>query len=80
MSKQKRATKAAPSKDSQRSVRRANRGFKSLEESSRKHRRALRRLDEARTQYNKLLKPGEKSDGGVLGNFVHTGGGAMRYH
>ena len=38
------ATMAQPDKNSLRSKRRANRGFKSLELSSRKHRRAKRRM------------------------------------
>lgn len=80
MSKQKTATKAAPQKDSLRSIRRANRGFKSLELSCRIHKRALRRSEFSRTQYGKVYPAGTKTDGGISGNFVHNAGGSLRYH
>lgn len=75
----KRATKAAPSPDSMRSVRRKNRGFVSLEVSSRIHRRAKRRLDASRFVYGQLHPPGTKVGGGS-GEFVHTAGGSIKYH
>lgn len=80
----KRATKAAPMPDSLRSVRRKNRGFVSLEVSSRKHRRALRRLAEAQTISGVRYEAGEKHEidlrGGRLKAFIHTAGGAIRFH
>jgi len=85
MSRQKRATKAAPSPDSQRSVRRANRGFVSLEVSSRKHRRALRRLTDSQiisgVQYPAGTKKEPDAGRGMKTHvFMHTAGGALRYH
>lgn len=74
----KRATKAAPSPDSMRSVRRKNRGFVSLEVSSRIHRRALRRLNASRFVYGQSHPSGTKVGGGTAG-FVHTAGGSIKY-
>lgn len=67
-----------PNKDSRRSVRRKNRGFVSLERSSRKHRRALRRMAEACIIKGTQHKPGTKTES-VYG-WTHTAGGALRYH
>lgn len=67
-----------PKPDSLRSKRRKNRGFKSLEVSSRKHRRAAARSLYSRTHYGKLGEPGQKMDGGS-GTFVHQAGGSIKY-
>jgi hypothetical protein len=64
---------------SRRSKRRANRGFKSLEQSCRKHRRALSRLGSACVLGGSQLKPGDKYLS-KLNGFTYTAGGAMRYH
>lgn len=79
MGKQKRATIAQPDPNSKRSKRRAKRGWKSLEQSSRKHKRAQRRLLASCKVYGSMLKPGEKKDNGA-GSFVHTAGGSLQYH
>lgn len=78
MSRSKRATKAAPSPESLRTLRRKSRGFVSLEVSCRKHRRALKRLNSACTVYGRLLNPGETVTNGQ-GSFMHTAGGSIRY-
>lgn len=84
MSKQKRATKAAPDPDSKTSVKRKNRGFVSLEVSCRIHRRALRRLNLACTLGTVWYEPGTKKEpdlrGGKIKSFMHTAGGAMKYY
>lgn len=64
-------------KDSKRSKRRANRGFVNLETSSRKHRRAKRRMQNV--VGGKQLQPGEKYQPGPQ-DFVFTGPGALKYH
>lgn len=74
-----------PDPNSKRSIRRKNRGFKSLELSSRKHRRALGRQEEACTIAGKLLKPGQKHDRETVKNgakkpLLHTAGGSFKYH
>ncbi len=79
MSRSKSATKAGPSPESQITRKRNVRGFVSLEVSSRKHRRAHKRLDSARTVYGRLLEPGEKVTNGQ-GSFMHTAGGALHYY
>lgn len=79
----KRATKAAPSPESIRTRKRQNRGFKSLEVSSRKHRRALRRLTDSCTISGVTYEPGDKKIPDMRGKikvFMHTAGGSMRYH
>lgn len=69
-----------PDENSKRSKRRKNRGFKSLEVSSRKHRRAHERLLIACTLAGKTLKPGEKAEVKCgSSTWVHTAGGSMRY-
>lgn len=78
MAKGKTATIKQPDPNSKTSKRRKNRGFKSLELSSRKHRRAKRRSINSLMQYGKILKPGEKIDNGA-NSFVHTGGGSICY-
>lgn len=65
--------------DSKRSISRSNRGFKGLEQSSRKHRRAAKRSEQSRYQYGKVGQPGEKIQSGQKG-FLHTCGGSLRYH
>lgn len=68
--------------NSKRSARRANRGFQGLEKSSRKHRRAFRRLGESCNIGNgKHVAPGEKQlVRAGLSDWMHTGGGKMKYH
>lgn len=79
----KRATKAAPSPESNRTRRRKNRGFVSLEQSTRKHRRALRRLMYNCTISKVVYEPGDKKLPDLAGKikvFMHTAGGSMKYH
>lgn len=78
MAKQKTATIKQADPNSKRSKRRKTRGFKSLEVSCRKHRRAARRSAVSRTQYGRLHEPGTKADGGS-GTFVHNAGGSIRF-
>lgn len=71
--------------NSKRSKRRKNRGFKSLDVSSRKHRRAARRSSESCSIAGKLVKAGDKAtretvSGGAKKGFIHTAGGSLRYH
>ena len=68
----------SPNPNSKRSVRRKNRGFKSLEQSCRKHRRAARRMADACTIKGTTHKPGTKTQS--FGGWLHTAGGALRYH
>lgn len=68
-----------PDPNSKTSKARKKRGFRSLEESSRKHRRARNRSLFARTQYGKLGQPGEKMKDGN-NSFVHIAGGSINYH
>jgi len=84
------ATKANPTPGSNRSKRRANRGFQSLSVSSRKHRRALDRLLRSRTigqSYDggrgQLIESGTSVDGpegGKQKTFHVHGGGAYNFH
>lgn len=67
-----------PNPNSKTSQKRKNRGFVSLEKSSRKHRRAARRLAEACVIKGTTHKPGTKTES-VYG-WMHTAGGALRYH
>lgn len=79
-----------PDPGSERSKKRKKRGFVSLERSSRKHRRAKRRLDESATVGNNhqgsggtLYLPGTKVDPPTQGKektFLATAGGAYNYH
>lgn len=88
--KKKRATIARPTPNSRRSKRREKRGFKSLETSSRKHRRALRRMNSAATigqnhvgTGGQWYKPGTKVDPPTQGKtktFAAVAGGALKYH
>lgn len=66
-----------PDPNSKRSQKRRNRGFRSLLESSRKHRRAQRRQDESRSFNGRMHEPGEKEK---CGEWVFTAGGAYKYH
>lgn len=73
-----------PDPSSKRTKRRANRGFVSLEKSSRKHRRAANRQYGARFFNGKDHKPGEKDvcAGGPnpRAQWLYTAGGSLRYH
>ncbi len=71
-----------PDQDSKRSKRRANRGFKSLEQSSRKHKRNVRRQGEKQTFAGKRHEAGVKDfcSGGGRTEWLYTSGGANRYH
>ena len=70
-----------PDKGSERSKRRQNRGFVSLEQSSRKHRRANSRLLISRTINGRLYPAGEPVDAAYSSDdFVHHAGGKMNYH
>lgn len=77
-------TMKGPDANSITSGKRKNRGFKSLEQSSRIHRRALRRLSIAGIFNNKEHKPGEKGLCAVGPNprrgWMYTAGGALKYH
>lgn len=71
--------------NSKRTARRKNRGFKSLETSCRKHRRAKRRSEDSRSIAGKVREAGEKAiretvSGGAKKGFTHTAGGSLRYH
>lgn len=69
----------SPKPQSKRSKKRANRGFVSLERSSRKHRRALERLGSSCVLGGNQLKPGEKYQS-KLNGLTYTAGGAMKFH
>lgn len=70
-----------PDKDSKRSKRRRNRGFKDLLSSSRKHRRAERRLAIAQTIANKRYPAGETITGAYSqDDFAYHSGGRLNYH
>lgn len=68
----------APIPGSNRSKKRESRSFKSLEVSSRKHKRALRRLGEKCIWNGRIFAPGEKAmlSGSKKG---YIGGGSMHY-
>lgn len=71
--------------NSKRSKRRKNRGFKSLEVSTRKGRRAARRSADSRSIAGKVREAGEKAtretvQGGAKFGFIHTAGGSLKYH
>lgn len=77
-----------PDPKSKRSKRRENRGFKSLEVSSRKHRRALRRSYEVRgifiggmvVVHDAGTKVEPDIRGGRLKSFEQNAGGSIKYH
>lgn len=74
-----------PDPKSKRSVRRAKRGFKALEISCRKHRRAAARSSHKREISGVLYPPGTKADtslkmGGKLKSSIHNAGGSLKYH
>ena len=69
----------SPNKNSNRSKKRAKRGFIDLDTSSRKHRRANKRSAISRYQYGKIGNPGDKVSGGAK-SFVHNCGGSIKYH
>lgn len=73
-----------PNPNSKTSKRRKNRGFKTLELSSRKHRRALRRSIEKRTIGGVLYEAGHKEEpdlrGGRLKSFLYNAGGSIKFH
>ena len=73
-----------PDPNSLTSKRRKNRGFVSLEKSSRIHRRALKRQYLAGIFDGKSHKPGEKglcaSGPHPRRQWMYTAGGALRYH
>ncbi len=77
MAKQK--TMRSPDPESKRSIRRANRGFVSLEVSSRKHKRMMRRQLVSRTHYGKTGNPGDNMQGTAM-DFIHKAGGACNFH
>jgi hypothetical protein len=71
--------------NSKRTARRKKRGFKSLEVSCRKHRRAARRSSESRSIAGRVKEAGEKGpretvSGGAKKGFIHTAGGSLKYH
>ena len=68
----------APDPTSKTSISRKKRGFRSLEESCRKHRRAKRRSIQSRTHYGKTGNPGDRMD--TSGGFTHIAGGSIKYH
>lgn len=68
----------APNADSNRSKRRKTRGFVSLEKSSRKHKRMIKRQLIARTHYGRTGEPGQSMGDGI--SFIHKAGGKCRYH
>ena len=72
------ASMKSPDPGSLTSRRRKNRGFVSLEKSSRIHRRAQRRSLNSRTQYGKLGQPGEQITESL--SFTHTCGGSIKYY
>ncbi len=78
------STMAGPTANSKTSKRRANRGFKSLEQSSRIHRKALKNQAEKRFFDGKMHECGEKAEcaGGPnpRKQWIYTAGGALRYH
>lgn len=70
--------------DSKRTRRRNNRGFVDLMTSTRKHRRATRRLVSQCTFSDKVHEPGHKEEGSLKGGklkaFMYTAGGGIHYH
>lgn len=73
-----------PDQTSKKTQRRKNRGFKTLELSCRKHKRAARRTAQKCTIDDVVHKPGAKVDGslkgGKLQSFLYTAGGSINYH
>lgn len=72
-----------PQPNSKRTQRRKNRGWKSLQESSRIHRRALRRSINSRTISGTVYEAGKKVEpklhGGKLAVYLATAGGSIKY-
>lgn len=84
MSKQKTATIKYPDPTSKRSIRRANRGFKSLETSCRKHRRAAHRSAWTRNISGVVHPAGTRTEfnprpGNKLSSWLHNAGGSMKF-
>lgn len=74
-------TSKGPDPKSIRSKKRANRGFVSVEKSTRKGRRAAKRLAIQCSLDGKSLKPGDKADVKCgLSTWVHTAGGRVRHY
>ena len=74
-------TAKGPDPKSIRSKKRANRGFTSVERSTRKGRRAARRLAEQCSLDGKLVKPGDKAEVKCgSSTWTHTGGGRVRHY
>lgn len=72
----------SPDKNSKRSAKRRNRGFQSLELSSRKHRRAANRLAISQTIAGTRYAAGTKVDPPAIGKektFLHTAGGKVDF-
>jgi len=68
-------------KSSNRSKKRQSRGFVSLEQSSRKHRRANNRLAISQTINGRRYKAGEPVDAAYSADdFTHHSGGSLNYH
>lgn len=82
--KSKKATMLKPDPQSLTSQRRANRGFKSLELSSRIHKRAANRQAPGRIFDSKNHEPGEKAQcaGGPnpRKQWIYTASGKIKYH
>lgn len=73
----KQRTMKGPDPSSKTTKKRANRNWKSLEQSSRIHRRALRRLGSACVIQGKQYPPGEKV---AVNKSEFTAGGALKYY
>lgn len=69
----------SPDPKSSRSKKRANRGFTSVESSTRKGKRAARRSAIARTINGTLHAPGSKVPNRA-GQLEYTAGGSRKYH
>ena len=82
--KSKKKTMLAPDPNSLTSVRRVNRGFKSLEQSSRIHRRAMNRQVPGRFFDGKDHEPGDKAPCATGPNprrgWLYTAAGKVKYH
>lgn len=77
--KEKKNTSKGPDPKSTRSKKRANRGFRNLETSTRKGKRAERRSLIARTVNGTLYPPGTKVPN-RQGQLEFTAGGSRKYH
>ena len=78
-SKSKRSVYKHPDPNSIRSKKRANRGFKDLEHSCRKHKRAAFRSLLKRTISGTLYPAGTKAEAKSIG-WTHNAGGSIKYH